>query len=115
MKTNIQSLLIMLACFVSVHQVAAQGTAFTYQGRVQADGTNFTGTGLFKFALVTSTNISHTATAVAVMGGSSPHEFVNSYNVTYGGSGYARRPTSRFRAAEVPARWPRRASTAAGW
>jgi len=31
----------------------AQGTAFTYQGRVTHSGTNFSGAGQFKFALVT--------------------------------------------------------------
>ena len=72
--------------------VSAQNIVFTYQGRVTDNGTNFSGTGLFKFALVTSTNNSHTAMATAVMGGSPPHEFVNSYNVTYGGSGYVSVP-----------------------
>ena len=33
-----------------------QGTTLSYQGRVVDNGTNFTGTGQFKFALVTSTN-----------------------------------------------------------
>ncbi len=37
----------------------AQNTAFTYQGRVVDNGTNFTGTGRFKFALVTSSNTSY--------------------------------------------------------
>lgn len=70
----------------------AQGTMFTYQGRVTDNGTNFTGTGLFKFALVTSTNTSSQATATAIMGGSSPNEFVNNYNVLNGGSGYLAAP-----------------------
>ena len=34
----------------------AQNTAFTYQGRVTDNGTNFNGTGQFKFVLVTSPN-----------------------------------------------------------
>lgn len=36
----------------------AQNTIFTYQGRVTDNGTNFTGIGQFKFALVTRTNSS---------------------------------------------------------
>jgi hypothetical protein len=39
MKTNIQSLLTGLAIFASINHVAAQGTAFTYQGRLNV-GTN---------------------------------------------------------------------------
>src|SRR5260370_36022338 len=38
----------------------AQEPAFTYQGRVQESGTNFTGLGQFKFALVTTSNLSFT-------------------------------------------------------
>ncbi|MCX6930396.1 MAG: hypothetical protein NT154_45405 [Verrucomicrobia bacterium] len=68
--------------------VRAQGMTFTYQGRVLDNGTNFTGTGQFKFALVTSTNSSHQATATANLTGS----FVTSYNLTYGGSGYVTAP-----------------------
>ena len=32
----------------------AQNTTFTYQGRVQDNGTNYTGSGQFLFALVTT-------------------------------------------------------------
>src|ERR1022692_2941914 len=39
MKTKIQPLLIALALFAGNHQAAAQGTAFTYQGRLNS-GTN---------------------------------------------------------------------------
>src|SRR5450755_966192 len=39
MKTKIQSLLIMLALLASLRQTTAQGTAFTYQGRLN-DGAN---------------------------------------------------------------------------
>ena len=66
----------------------AQGTAFTYQGRVLNNGTNFNGTGQFKFALVTSTNNSHQATATANLSGT----FVTSYTVTAGGNGYTAVP-----------------------
>jgi hypothetical protein len=67
----------------------AQNTTFTYQGLVTDNGTNFTGTGQFQFALVTSTNNSHTATAIASLSG----KFVSSIAVTYGGSGYLVAPT----------------------
>src|SRR5216684_7622105 len=69
--------------------VYAQGTTFTYQGRVTDNGTNFNGSGLFKFALVTSTNASSQATATAHLTGS----FVTSVTVDSGGSGYATPPT----------------------
>jgi len=70
--------------FLASLSVFAQGTAFTYQGRVLANGTNFTGNGQFKFALVTSSNGSSNATATANLSGA----FVTSYTVTSGGSGY---------------------------
>src|ERR1043166_973784 len=66
----------------------AQGTMFTYQGRVLDNGTNFNGNGLFKFALVTSTNTSRQATATANVNGG----FVTSYKVTDGGNGYGAAP-----------------------
>jgi hypothetical protein len=75
--------------FNSAH---AQGTAFTYQGRITDNGTNFNGTGLFKFALVTSTNISSQAVATANMGNTSPNEYVASFNLVGGGNGYATAP-----------------------
>ena len=67
----------------------AQGTAFTYQGRVLDNGTNFNGAGQFKFALVTSTNFNHQATATAVVNSG----FITSYIVSSGGSGYTASPT----------------------
>ena len=67
----------------------AQNTMFTYQGHVTDNGTNFNGTGQFKFALVTSTNISSQATATAVV----TSGFVTGINVSYGGSGYVSMPT----------------------
>lgn len=89
MKNQIRNLLIALAIVAGGHRVAAQGTVFTYQGRVTDNGTNFNGAGQFKFALVTSTNTSSqaTATADAPSGG-----FVTIYNVTFGGSGYVTAP-----------------------
>jgi trimeric autotransporter adhesin len=68
----------------------AQGTAFTYQGRVTDNGTNFNGIGQFEFALVTSSNANSTATATAnaPSGG-----YITGYVVTYGGNGYVTPPT----------------------
>lgn len=46
-----------LLCFFilnSAFYLHAQNTTFTYQGRVQDNGTNYTGTGQFLFALVTT-------------------------------------------------------------
>ena len=40
------------ALFDAPSNVFAQATVFTYQGRVEDNGTNFTGTGLFQFALL---------------------------------------------------------------
>ncbi len=64
----------------------AQDTAFTYQGRVTDNGTNFTGAGQFEFALVTSTNVNHmaTATAKAPSGG-----YITGYNLISAGKGYS--------------------------
>lgn len=66
----------------------AQDTAFTYQGRVMSSGADFTGAGLFQFALVTSTNNSHQAEATANLSGT----FVTSYNLVSGGGGYITAP-----------------------
>jgi hypothetical protein len=52
MKTKIQKLFITLALLAGVHRSAAQGsTAFTYQGQLQDNGTNVTGTNTLIFAL----------------------------------------------------------------
>src|SRR5271165_5719173 len=67
----------------------AQGTLFTYQGQVLDNGTNFSGAGQFKFALVTSSNIASQATAAAnpPSGG-----FITVITVTFGGQGYTTAP-----------------------
>src|SRR5580704_7273748 len=85
------ALIVADACslFTAVNPACAQSTMFTYQGRVTDNGTNFTGTGQFKFALVTSTNFNHQATATANLSGT----FVTSYNIISGGSGYTVAPT----------------------
>ncbi len=66
----------------------AQNTDFTYQGRVTVNGTNFSGSGQFKFALVTSTNNNHQATASATV----TSGFVTQISVTSGGNGYVIAP-----------------------
>jgi len=75
-----------------MYAVRAQNTVFTYQGRVLDNGTNFNGTGQFKFALVTSTNFNHQATATAVLGGVSPNYFVSYCTLNNGGNGYVTAP-----------------------
>ena len=87
MKTSL-SLTLLLALLWGTTMVQAQNTTVTYQGRVQSNGTNFTGTGQFKFALVTSTNTSRQATATATVSGG----FVTIYTVLDGGAGYATPP-----------------------
>jgi hypothetical protein len=76
--------LLLIALNAQRSTLFAQPTAFTYQGRVTDNGTNFDGPGLFKFALVTSTNNSHQARAFAQLTGS----FVTSCTVglTAGGT-----------------------------
>jgi len=84
--------LLVLALFATLNAqlstVFAQGTAFTYQGRVLDNGTNFSGAGQFKFALVTSTNTSSQATAKANLTG----QFVTSITLVNGGNGYVTTP-----------------------
>jgi len=60
-----------------------------YQGRIAVNGTNFTGTGEFKFALVSgSTNASMQATA----SGTVIYGFLVNITVNNGGSGYSTPP-----------------------
>ena len=72
------------AILLSTLHTHAQSSVVTYQGRVTSHGTNFSGNGQFKFALVTSSNNNQQATASANLSGA----FVTSYTVTAGGSGY---------------------------
>ena len=91
---KIKDLVLLVVAFGSfsslIPSVSAQTTVVTYQGRVQSNGTNFSGSGLFKVALVTETNLNHTATATAnpPSGG-----FITIINVTAGGNGYLSAPT----------------------
>jgi hypothetical protein len=67
----------------------AQGTAFTFQGRVQVSGTNFTGTGQFKFALVDAgSNVVRQATAAVTVS----LGFVVTVALIDGGAGYLTPP-----------------------
>jgi trimeric autotransporter adhesin len=91
MKTKLITKLVFLCLLPGICciEAPAQNTVFTYQGRVSDSGTNFTGTGLFEFALVASTNNNHTATgtANAPTGG-----FITGYTLTFGGNGYVTAP-----------------------
>jgi hypothetical protein len=61
----------------------------SYQGRLQAGGTNHSGAGQFKLALVSpGTNVSRQATAVATV----TSGFVTSIGVINGGAGYVDAP-----------------------
>jgi hypothetical protein len=90
MNNKLTSVAALLLCALSVQlsTCSAQDTLIAYQGRVLDNGTNFTGLGQFKFAIVTSTNTSRTAVATANITGG----FVTSYNVTFGGGGYTSPP-----------------------
>lgn len=79
----------------------AQCTAFSYQGHILDNGTNFTGAGQFEFALVTNTNIQ--AAATANMGGIASNEFVSSCTVLNGGNGYLTAPSVTFSGGSSPA------------
>jgi hypothetical protein len=64
-------------------------STISYQGRVQVSGTNFTGNGLLKFALVShGTNLNRQATATATVNSG----FVTSIAVVDGGYGYQTPP-----------------------
>src|SRR5580692_2966317 len=93
MKNQIKHTLVALAMLSGLNSqistVFAQNTTFTYQGRVLDNGTNFTGTGQFQFALVTSTNTSSQAIYTASLSG----PFVIGYNLVSGGGGYVSAPT----------------------
>lgn len=66
-------------------------TVMSYQGRLQANGTNFNGLGYFRFALLdagVNTNLTARATAVV----NSLQRTVTGITVTLGGSGYVTPP-----------------------
>ena len=77
-----------LFCLALACSAAAEIPAkLNYQGRVAVEGTNFNGTGQFKFALVVPSNQNQTATASALATLS-----VASVSVESGGSGYTTPP-----------------------
>ncbi len=62
-----------------------------YQGRVSVNGTNFTGTGQFKFALLNSgSNVARTASGTATVA----YGFLVNVTITDGGAGYAAAPSA---------------------
>jgi len=61
MKTKLRSLFIVLASLAGVHQAAAQGTAFTYQGRLNSGGNPANGSYDLTFSLF------NTATARSIV------------------------------------------------
>ena len=56
MKTKLHSFFLALALLAGVHQAAAQGTAFTYQGQLQNNGSPASGTYDLTFAVFTDSN-----------------------------------------------------------
>ena len=82
MKTCLQfiALLVIGHWLRAVGDVQAQDASFTYQAGVRGGGTDFTGAGQFKLALVTSTNFNHEATATANVNSG----FITSYNIING-------------------------------
>jgi hypothetical protein len=97
MNTTLKSLFSLLALLAGIHQAAAQSTEFTYQGRVTDNGTNFTGTGQFKFSVITYSNLNVTATAanaqIIAPGGYGTGTVIPPITLINGGSGYLTPPT----------------------
>jgi hypothetical protein len=76
---------------VLITSVSAQvPSVISYQGRVQVNGMAFSGTGQFKFAIVSpGTNVTRRATAMATV----TSGFLTGISVTDGGAGYTSAPT----------------------
>ncbi len=84
---NLLSILIILVASISAWSQVPP--VVSYQGRLQAGGTNFSGTGHFKFALVSpGTNTTSQATAVATV----TSGFITAITVTAAGEGYTTAP-----------------------
>ena len=80
---------VLVLCAMAASLSAQVPSVVSYQGHLQAGGTNFHGAGLFKFALIDrGTNVSRRATANAVV----TSGFITSYVVTDGGAGYTTAP-----------------------
>jgi hypothetical protein len=64
-----QTIILLFSSFVLTAAAENVPGSISYQGRVTADGTNFTGAGQFKFALVNPalTNSGQTAQARAIL------------------------------------------------
>jgi len=85
MKTEI----IALSLALSLTARAQVPGIINYQGRIVDGGTNFNGTGLFEFALISGgSNTASQATATAITSGG----FVTLYTVTFGGTNYPSAP-----------------------
>ena len=81
--------LIIAHCLLMTSSLAQVPGIINYQGRVVVNGTNFTGTGQFKFALVDGGDVlARRATATAHRSVTA----VTSYTVTDGGAGYVSAP-----------------------
>ena len=78
MKTLSQILLVASSLLGGVSHLHAQNDGITYQGRVTSNGTNFTGSGQFKFALVTtnSSDTTHWSNGGTSAAGSEPADAV---------------------------------------
>ena len=75
--------------FGSLTTIAQTSQVLNYQGRIAVNGTNFTGTGQFKFALVSAnTNVSAPATA----SGTAFYGYLVHLSVNNGGYGYITPP-----------------------
>jgi len=104
-KTKLISvcLLTVLAVLAGINQVAAQSTAFTYQGQIIDNGVPFTGLGQFQFALQVVTNTS----SQAIVGGGELSGInsgsIDSVVVYYGGYGYVTPPAVTFSGGEPDA------------
>jgi hypothetical protein len=82
--------LITALLFVQITTHAQIPQVLNYQGRIAVNGTNFTGTGQFKFALVSqANNVTRTATGTATVS----YGFVVHVDVNDGGAGYTTAPT----------------------
>ncbi|NOS72151.1 MAG: hypothetical protein HOP33_19775 [Verrucomicrobia bacterium] len=90
MKTKLKLLIISQLLAAIFFSASAQNTVVTYQGRVTDNGTNFNGTGQFKFALLTSTNHNHTARGNA---GFQLFGIIQTFILVDGGNGYLVPPT----------------------
>src|SRR5436190_1061903 len=90
MTTN-QRIILLLSFVLSSILVCAQvPQLLNYQGRIAVNGTNFTGSGKFKFALIDGgKNNARSASATATISGG----FLTIVNIADGGFGYTSPPT----------------------